>query len=314
MPEAKQKHSIGKKAWYQAKRVSTALGDTRSLPIEHGSSESHSDGSSEGLAIKVADESSMSGELLTVPGEAERHMPHISATTNALDSAFVPNPANTNSSSAVGLVNSAEESGNESSIAKELQAWAVSHQIKRTAVTSLLKILKNHHCFSALPSDARALLRTPRLHGASVVDMGPGQYCHFGLQRGLHQALQTVEHVPSVLSLLFNIDGLPVSKSSRTQIWPVLCLVTNCKGLAPFPVGVFAGSSKPPEPNEFLTKFVDELLCLLENGIAAHNSQYSVEVHSFVCDAPARSFVMRTKLHTGWMLQLPMVSCRRRVH
>lgn len=143
-------------------------------------------------------------------------------------------------------------------IVEELQAWAVCNRITHTAVTSLLKLLKRDSCFSSLPCDARSLLKTPRAPGANVVAMGLGQYCHFGLGRGLIQALGTVRDLPSPLTLSFNTGGLPVSKSSRSQIWPILCLVTNCKAVSPFPVGVFAGDSKLSDANEFLTPFVDE--------------------------------------------------------
>lgn len=79
-----------------------------------------------------------------------------------------------------------------------------------------------------------------------------------------------------------------------------MCLVTNCNELDPFPVGVFAGDSKPSDANEFLTPFVDELLDIIQNGITINSFAYRIEIHNFACDAPARAFIMMTKSHSGF--------------
>ncbi|KAG0438813.1 hypothetical protein HPB47_016858 [Ixodes persulcatus] len=69
------------------------------------------------------------------------------------------------------------------------------------------------------------------------------------------------------LILNFNVDGLPLGKSSRNQFWPILCEVRNVQNVAPFLVGLFYGQSKPPDVNEFLHDFVQELSELLQEGV-----------------------------------------------
>lgn len=60
-----------------------------------------------------------------------------------------------------------------------LRNWTVKHAVKNSAVSDLLFYLKSHPCFSTLPKDARTLLHTPRK--CNIIDIEPGQYCHFGL-------------------------------------------------------------------------------------------------------------------------------------
>jgi len=43
-------------------------------------------------------------------------------------------------------------------------------------------------CFSTLSKDARTLLRTPRK--CDVIDVPPGQYCHFGLSNGIRETIK----------------------------------------------------------------------------------------------------------------------------
>lgn len=48
--------------------------------------------------------------------------------------------------------------------------------------------------------------------------------------------------------LNFNIDGLPLFKSSNVQIWPILCSVERFQ---PFVVAVFCGNEKPNSVRDF---------------------------------------------------------------
>ncbi|KAL1474394.1 hypothetical protein MTO96_038010 [Rhipicephalus appendiculatus] len=185
-------------------------------------------------------------------------------------------------------------------LGRALQKWAVKHGIKRDALSDLLKLLKPHHSF--LPSDARTLLRTPRGQclDCPITDLAPGHYCHFGLQRGLLRALSGFRQLPQTLALAFNIDGLPLAKSSNLQLWPIQCLIINSKKQVPFLVGAFAGPSKPESANDFLLPFVTELKGVLEHGISVNGQSVPVCVKAFICDAPARSFILSTKGHSGY--------------
>jgi len=62
-----------------------------------------------------------------------------------------------------------------------------------------------------------------------VVDMPPGKYHHFQVEPAIHAILVAMEakgiSISERLFILFNIDGLPLSNSSSSDFWPILCKV-----------------------------------------------------------------------------------------
>lgn len=55
-------------------------------------------------------------------------------------------------------------------------------------------------------------------------------------------------------------------------------------------VGIYGGDGKPPL-NDYLSKFINELLYLLENGININGNLIKIHFGYCVCDTPARSFI-----------------------
>lgn len=51
--------------------------------------------------------------------------------------------------------------------------------------------------------------------------------------------------VDNIIQLDFNIDGLPLFKSSSTEIWPILLRSDVLIDDSPCMVGLFCGSGKP---------------------------------------------------------------------
>ena len=191
------------------------------------------------------------------------------------------------------------------SLEKELQTWASSFQIPHSALQSLLSILRVYHPF--LPKDPRTLLNTSTYY--NVVDIDGGSYYHFGLASGLLKLVQSMPNklnieasdIDSVL-VQFNIDGLPLFKSTNTQFWPILCRVVEPFESKPFVVGLFSGNQKPQNVHEYLQSFKAEVTELIQNGIQVSNTghNFGVEISCFVCDTPARAFVKQTKGHSGY--------------
>jgi len=99
------------------------------------------------------------------------------------------------------------------------------------------------------------------------------------------------------IELLINVDGLPIAKSSNSCLWPILCSSTKQKKV--FVIGSFHGFEKPNNSNEFLKKFVDEIIPLINNGFNFNGKQISVNIHTLICDVPAKSFVLCTKGHSN---------------
>lgn len=126
---------------------------------------------------------------------------------------------------------------------EELQNWGIEHQIKHSAMNALLKILKVFVPNNALPKDSRTLFKTPAKIDVSSDPELEGKYWHYGLQKGLLDLLAKAETIPEQISININIDGLPISKSSTTNFWPILVNVHEMKQ-APFAAGIFCGASK----------------------------------------------------------------------
>jgi len=68
----------------------------------------------------------------------------------------------------------------------------------------------------------------------------------------------------------------------------------------PFVVAVYCGNSKPAHLADYLKEFVNECTDLLLHGILIDGSTFQIEVHSFVCDVPARSFLKGIKSHNAY--------------
>ena len=100
----------------------------------------------------------------------------------------------------------------------EIRQWVLQYNIAHNAVSDLLKILQPHH--PSLPRDARTLMQTPRQCPVKNLKCG-GQYTHVGLEFGLVTVLKENIIDSNCLELQFNIDGLPIFKSSALSLWPI---------------------------------------------------------------------------------------------
>ncbi|KAA0708859.1 hypothetical protein E1301_Tti011794 [Triplophysa tibetana] len=195
-------------------------------------------------------------------------------------------------------LNEETESVNEmasTSLPTFLQEWSIKHNITHNALDDLLKGLKrNGH--PELPSTARTLLKTPRTVTSSQKS---GMECvHFNLRESLSDQLkryptEMIERV-STLELSFNIDGLPIFKSSRTHLWPILCAI-HLNPISVFPVTLTLGPTKPKDL-EFAEEAINDIQELLDNGLDGKN----IRIRCFVCDAPARAMVKKIKQYSGY--------------
>jgi hypothetical protein len=168
----------------------------------------------------------------------------------------------------------------------------------REELNLLIRLLKkNGH--PTLPFDVRTLLKIPR--NILTEDKCGGQYAYMGIEKGILEFANFVCKLESNFQLKINIDGLPLFRSSNAQLWPILCIV-SCNNLSsvPFVVGLFCGQSKPNSLNDYLHDFINELNHLCRYGIEVNGRIIKVSVESFICDAPARSWLKCTKTHNGY--------------
>ncbi|XP_050513604.1 uncharacterized protein LOC114344887 [Diabrotica virgifera virgifera] len=182
-------------------------------------------------------------------------------------------------------------------IQEKLQNWAVTNNVSHSAVTDLLHIL--HEDYPTLPLDARTLLKTPR--SLPKIQLDKGELVHFDLKNTLLQILASNESFRNedTLLLSFNVDGLPIFHSSNTNFWTILCLIKNFN-IPPFVVSIYCGSGKPNPLNIYLKNFIIDLKDLLDNGLTYESLTYSIQIHSFVCDSPAKAYIKCIKSHGGY--------------
>jgi len=183
------------------------------------------------------------------------------------------------------------------SITSKLQEWTIRNRITHVALNELMAYIKPK--YPELPRDACTLLGTMRKVHADNIESG--YYYHFGishcveklaLQYSFFQNLQIIE-------IIINIDGLPLSKSSGSQVYPILCsLVNNYSNVGI--IGIYHGYEKPADANRFLQSFVNEARDLITHGVTINGIIYPFKIKGFICDVPAQSFIKYTKGHSGY--------------
>lgn len=202
-------------------------------------------------------------------------------------------------------INTVHENKNEQFLAA-LTSWAIKTCLSHNAFNELLNVLHTYSDFEGIPKDCRTLLKFDKSLKNKIEILPPGQYYHFGLKQGIIETLKrekcTVQDnmEDNMLKVSVNIDGLPLTKSSSSQFWPILAFIENFRLSDPFPIGVYHGSAKPDSANEFLNALINEFKELKKTGLDIDSSHFTVEISSILCDAPAKSFVLNVKSHNSY--------------
>lgn len=178
-----------------------------------------------------------------------------------------------------------------------LTEWGLTENISHLSMYKLLEVLKTHNCHAELPKDPRTLFKTPR--NTDILDVAPGSYWHYGLAGNLQNFIeQTKLDSSNPIELAIGIDGLPLSESSTSALWPILGSVIPHNFV--FLIGAYHGYSKPDNADTFLRSFVTEAVDLIENGLHFNDKSYKIVIKQIICDAPAKSFILNVKGHTGY--------------
>ncbi|XP_050546090.1 uncharacterized protein LOC126908221 [Daktulosphaira vitifoliae] len=101
-----------------------------------------------------------------------------------------------------------------------------------------------------------------------------------------------------VLDIGIRIDGLPVSKSSKSQLWPILDFNKLKKN--DIPIGIFHGFQKPHLIEEFLNPFINDILEVLDNGLNVNGLLFTIKISNISCDSPAKAFLLNVKGHNAY--------------
>lgn len=177
---------------------------------------------------------------------------------------------------------------------EKLKKWYIETAPSRKFLENLLAILQEEGL--EVPLSAAALLG--KKDKVAIKKVFPGSYCHIGLENQLKKVGDVLKNYDEV-QLDINIDGIPLFKSSRIQLWPILLKITNLKEkVRPFPVGIYVGHAKPSCVTEFCKDFVEEVL-LLKDGFILNERKIKIVLRCLTCDTPAKAFVCGIPGHTS---------------
>ena len=150
-----------------------------------------------------------------------------------------------------------------------------------------------------LPKDVQSLRNTPRK--TITTSCPPGTYLHYGLEKALESMLiKYKDQIEENIEIDINIDGLPITKSPRTSLWPILGRIVNNSCNEVFLIGVYHGKEKPESQATYLDPFISELLKLNADKFIMNGRQYSVNIRCLICDSPAASYILCIKQFNGY--------------
>ncbi|XP_045024640.1 uncharacterized protein LOC116917443 isoform X2 [Daphnia magna] len=186
--------------------------------------------------------------------------------------------------------------------------WAVTRRICQNAVDELLSIFRKYPWGKTMPKSCRSLVKSMRKIPPKTC--AGGHFFHFRIFAPLVRIFPLIndDRVPEEIQLVVSTDGVPLSKSSKSQFWPLTGLIGNINFQKVFIIGLWHGQSKPSVANEFLKEFICEAKQLSEDGFSYRGKRIRFKIVLYVCDAPARSvkyliwrFVKYIKSHSGFL-------------
>ncbi|XP_065661179.1 uncharacterized protein LOC136084665 [Hydra vulgaris] len=213
------------------------------------------------------------------------------------------------------IIDTSSEEIKNKSLLEEIRVWAIQYNVENKALDDLLKILITKH--PELPKSCKTLLKCSSTH-LNISKMGSGEFVHFGLEteliRYIESGLQSFRissdrynllcaeatHFHSTLiTLTFNIDGMPLFKSCSKSFWPILAKVNESTCLEPFIVSLYFGTNKPNDLNKYFSGIVENLNNL-KYPIVVSGQRYLIRAFCIVSDAPARAFIKGIKYFNGY--------------
>jgi len=113
----------------------------------------------------------------------------------------------------------------------------IDSNIPQNAINKLLSILKYKAHLNYLPKDCRTLLHSGSKKVLNLREVDPnGIYFHFGLREGILRYSSIIFSQNNIIKIAIGIDGLPLTKSSSAQFWPILAYILPHRNHV-FPVG-----------------------------------------------------------------------------
>lgn len=148
-----------------------------------------------------------------------------------------------------------------------------------------------------LPSDVRTLRKTPRK--SDICTFAPDcNYFYIGIARALHYFFEKAPSDINEIEIDIGIDGLPISKSSKSQLWPILLNIVGFPDI--FVIAAYHGKTKAIDFQLFLKDVIEEMTIIEDIGFEYKNRSMVVKLRCLICDSDARAKVLSVKSHSGY--------------
>lgn len=138
------------------------------------------------------------------------------------------------------------------------------YAVSKTMVADILSCLREFGI--DLPKTKAGLIQKKKDSAKSRV-MTPGNFMYYGIAPQLARFNFKSLSSPEILECDFNIDGLPLYKSSKKCVWPIMGSVVGQRNIPPFVVAIYEGPSHSNSSDEFFKDFAAELDDLQRNGV-----------------------------------------------
>lgn len=159
-----------------------------------------------------------------------------------------------------------------------LRQWSQRHSISKVALAELICDLNERG--SCLPSAEKLLFHNQTRYIVSE------DFVYFGIEDQLRRIVSL--DAEQCVELFINFDGVSITNSSSTQMWPISVSV---RAGPVFLAGLFYGFRKP-NVNVLLRPLIDELHQMRSRNLA--------KVSAFICDIPAKKMMKYSAEHTGY--------------
>jgi hypothetical protein len=188
-------------------------------------------------------------------------------------------------------------------LSEELLFFFITFNIPRRVMQHLLDILVRHEVPNVPPS-VHLLQKSLKNITIDTMNVERGEFAYLGIQNNLEFLINKGiwkcspdDNGNVFVDIKLNIDGLPLFKSSRVNLWTILMETFDC--FRPLPIALFCGIGKP-NLVQFSEKLCSELVTLRNVGVVIEEFTVKIRQIVCVCDSPARAFLLGTKGHSSF--------------
>lgn len=113
----------------------------------------------------------------------------------------------------------------------KLQSWVLHYKVPHNRINCIQKIMRLE---LNVPTYVCTLMKTTKMYTIVSIGSDDGSYIHSRFEKMILPVLNKFKkylYFTVRLKLGINVDGLPIFKSFKRQVWPILVSIINCEVL-----------------------------------------------------------------------------------